>query len=494
MNKQAAGTVLAILFIIVAGLRITLAFAHPTLTYDGYDELRKVTHIAETGKPLLYDDLSYGGRQLVYSPLYYYILAPFTLLFDPVLVLKFLPNIFYAFVVLLIYFISQELTRNRTVSLIAATLGGLTPIMFAQYINDANPMTIALPLFLMTVYALLKLKERLPLFIISGVLLGLTSTTIYLLLGGLFIYILILNIEKLALEEATGEAAFFLLFFTLWSSLVLYKAAFLAKGLGAIWQYIPHAVYNNFFSEFTLVGAVTTVGILPLIFGGYAAYHALFERRNRRAILLASIAAAVAITLFFRLIQLRTGMLILTCMLSILAAQGLGILVLYFKKTRVPATRYAIVAIVLLFFIFASALPAVTQAADEANDVPTPATIHALQWARHLTDARILATPKEGFLVAYEAQQKTVIDRNYLLVDEADALFDETEIMYRSRFALPVLEHTQERGITHILFSDVAKKMYARDELLYTDSDCFQLVFSEAETQLYEVICNVKTK
>ncbi|MBR9703461.1 hypothetical protein GOV10_05450, partial [Candidatus Woesearchaeota archaeon] len=238
----------------------------------------------------------------------------------------------------------------------------------------------------------------------------------------------------------------------------------------------------------------TTIGVLPLIFGGYAAYHALFERRNKKAILIASIAAAAAITLFLRLIPLRAGILILTCMLSILAAQGLAILFQYFKKTRVPTTRYVIVAMALLFFIFASALPALTQAANEAKDTPTSATINTLQWARdNLENALILATPKEGFLVAYEAQQKTVIDRNYLLVKEADALFDETEIMYRSHFALPVLEHTQERGITHILFSDVAQKTYARERLLYTN-DCFDLIFEEEKTKLYEVTCNVKTE
>ena len=73
MNKN-----LYIIFLLVLVFRLFFAFQSEEFNDDNaYFTLRNVESIQQTGKPLFNDELSYGGRQTVFLPLYYYILAAF---------------------------------------------------------------------------------------------------------------------------------------------------------------------------------------------------------------------------------------------------------------------------------------------------------------------------------------------------------------------------------------------------------------------------------
>lgn len=492
MDKKLAGALLALLIIVIGGLRLTFALSTPYLAWDGYDELRLTTHIIEHGLPLFEDELSYLGRERAYSPLYYYLLTPFVGA-NPLIALKTIPNILYVTSILLIYLIAVEISKSRGASLIAAGIAGFTPITFTQYLNDASPYTLTIPLLLVTIYALLKPKERLTLLIASSVLLSLTSPLVFLLIAGIALFLVIGAIEKINIDSSYAETLFFLLFFGLWSTLIFYKDAFFQQGFNVVWAYIPESVINQYFAEFTLVGIVAIIGALPLTFGGYTAYHALFRRRAHRTLLVVSISFATLGALLLRLLPPRVGFSILTILLSILAAQGLADLSRFFKKTKFPYLRYSVTGVLLFFFVFASIFPALSQAAAELDNTPTDEHIAAAEFLA-TQEASILAAPNEGFFFQYQAGTPTLTDERFLLAEQANELYEETTSIYRSRFALPALERLNTNSITHVVFSDEARQAYARNQLEFLPNDCFENVFEEASITIYEVRCNVRTE
>ncbi|MBI2665042.1 hypothetical protein HYX12_00280 [Candidatus Woesearchaeota archaeon] len=67
------------IFLVTLLTRLTLAFIVPNFTYESYFHLRQVEHIGQTGLPLYQDGLSYGGRELVFLPLFHYLAAFFDL-------------------------------------------------------------------------------------------------------------------------------------------------------------------------------------------------------------------------------------------------------------------------------------------------------------------------------------------------------------------------------------------------------------------------------
>src|SRR3989338_6816184 len=67
--------------IFMLSLAFNLFFALQTEHFSddaSYFVLRQVDHISETNKPMMFDKLSYGGRQVIGSPLFYYIATLFS--------------------------------------------------------------------------------------------------------------------------------------------------------------------------------------------------------------------------------------------------------------------------------------------------------------------------------------------------------------------------------------------------------------------------------
>jgi len=487
MNKRLAGTLLAILIIVIGGLRLTFALSTDSLTFDGYQHARFVEQILETGTPLREDLLSFGGREHAYSPLYYYFIAPFALVMGVELALKTVPNIFYLAAIALVYLIAYEVSRNRTASILATILAALTPITFSQYINNGSPYTLAIPLFLGITYALLKPEKRLPLLVVLGIALGLVSPLALLLLGGIIIFLIIMSLEGMKTEESYLEILFFLLFFSLWSIMVLFKEVFFSKGIASIWAYIPSSILTSYYSSFTLITAIATIGALPLIFASHAAHHTLFVRRKKNAILVLGMILAVTSALIAKLVPLESGIVLLTFLLSILSAHSISILLGYFEKTKAPRLQYFALSIVLFFFLFASLFPALSLAQDATENIPSQDHYSVAEFLRNET---VLAAPQEGFFFQYHAVA-TMTDLDFLLVEDAEQRYEMTEEVYRARFVLPVLEASEKYGFEYIVFSEIAKQEYAREQLLFL-GNCLRPAYGTESIEVFEVICDVK--
>lgn len=491
MKAQTANVILAILFLLVAGLRISVAFSDPYLSYDGYQNLRFVEHIKDNGTPLYKDNLSYGGRTFSYSPLFHYIMAGFSILLPTITALKFIPNILISLTVFLIYLITYDITKKRLVSLISALFGGFTPIFFSQYINDGSPWTLTIPLLLTAIYGLMNSKERYPLILFSSILLSFISPLNMVLALGLGFFLLIVYLEKLPIEQEFKELFLFILFFSIWSNLIIFKELFLKSGINAVWQGLPTELVNIVFSNITLTDTAYTVGVLSISFGGYAAYHALFNVRLKKVLLIASIGGLIGLLMIAKIMPLKASLVLLAIIFSILAGRGIQIIANYIDKTKIHWIKTPIILLGILFFIFSSMLPAVTLA---NNNAPDHKIITAMEWINKNTpnNSKVLSAPIEGFLIEHVAKRATVIDNDYILINKANTIYDDVANIYRSRFALSALKIINDYGIDYIVYDNNIKRAYAKNELSYKDNNCLKKVYDD-QIEIFEVLCDVRT-
>jgi len=216
MQKKHFGVI--VLFLFVAAVRLYFAFQTPYFSSDeSYFHLRQIEQIRDTGKPLFEDDLSYGGRTFLFSPVFDYVLAAFTLTMPSDIALKTIPNLLAASLVVIIYFIVLHMTQKKDISLLSAFLAGFVPVYFANTFNHLTAITLVIPALFFLIYSLMRVKKKKWLYAYLGVLvfLSFTSPLVWVFCLGIIIYLMFSRVENLKQERSELEVSLFSLFFSL---------------------------------------------------------------------------------------------------------------------------------------------------------------------------------------------------------------------------------------------------------------------------------------
>ncbi|MCX6707923.1 MAG: glycosyltransferase family 39 protein, partial [Candidatus Woesearchaeota archaeon] len=310
--------ILGLIFILTIATRLILAFQTPYFTGDdSYFSLRQVEHISSTGVPIYQDNLSYGGREQVFLPFFYYFLSFFDLFMPINLVGKIIPNILLSLMVIIVYLISKEISKDDDASLFSSFISGFIPIFFKETVNTISVYSLVFPLMLMTIYFFLKIKDKnmVYYFLIALFMLILTSPAVILLLLGFILYIFLVKLEDLKQSKIELEVILFSVVLTTWLMFIVFKKAFLLNGLGVVWQNIPTGILDNYFSDITILGAIYQIGSLPLSYGVYSIYDNLFRKKDRKLYLILGLSFSTALLLWMKLIALGPGLMCLGLMM-----------------------------------------------------------------------------------------------------------------------------------------------------------------------------------
>src|SRR3989338_1079381 len=353
---------LILLFIFIALFRLSFTLPQDTYsTSDAYFHERIITHLVEEKNFLTYDSLSYGGRELVYPPFFYFLMAFLT--FGSSFLLKVLPELFFAATVFPAYLLSYEISRNKWTALAGATFFSFLPLFLWETTNSLSPDSLFIPLLYLGLYAFLHLENRnhFWIFMIIAFILPFTSEKAYLLpLALLFTFFLqaggALNASRLE-----KEAALFSILSLVFVSLLLYKKAFLAYGLGFIWQNIPNVLLSETYRPFTSLELILTAGLLPLLLGGASLYFGINKEKNKPVYLVSGLTIAVLTLLLFILLPASTGLLYFSMALALLSSLALHKVYLYLEKTKFNNLSKYFVGLVGLLIILTILLPAYTQ-------------------------------------------------------------------------------------------------------------------------------------
>ena len=498
MKNRQYYILLTLIFLVTLSSRLYFELKEHNFTPGAYFVLRNVEYIKKNFIPLFNDELSYGGRHLIFPPLYYYILAFFNLFLPITLVCKIFPNIFASSLVIIIYLILYEITRNKPASLFASFLSAFIPIFYSQTIYNASIYSFTIPLIFLSLYFFIKIGEKpksvLP-FLFTIALLRYTHASIVLLVLGLLFYLLLIYAEYLKQSRPELEVILFVTFVVVWSLFISYKEAFLTYGPYVVWQNIPQKILSNYFSDITLFGAMYQIGILPILFGVFIIYKYIFKEKNRSLYLLISFVVPLFFLLWFKLIELKVGLMFLGVILVLLCAQFYKIFFSFIEKTKISKLKWLFNLILFILVLFTSVIPSFYYTISRSRDTVTQQEINALLWIKDNTDEDdvILATIDEGYLINYFAKRKNVADKNFLLIKDSNQRYNDIETIYRTSLKTEAIKLLNKYSVDYIYFSDRAKNQFNIKKLGFIGDSCFELVYSDGP-EIYKSRCILKQK
>lgn len=496
-NKVITNSIVFVLFCVVLTLRLIIAFQSDAPDFEGYDTLRKGQFTAETGKPLYDDELSYGGRERIFPPLWSYIIAFFGSFLPMTWVIKIIPNILTASIVFPAFWLVQWMTKKTGIALICAGLTGLAPALFFISINDGTSVGFALSLIVLSMYLFLRSRKQgvyLHALLITLVVLTLLSYMSLVLLGCLFVYFLLLSVQRIKTTKKEGEIFLFYAFFSLWFLMVSLKKALVTHGANVFWQNVPVAELNSLFSRLTVVEAISSTGIIILISGVIAIYYGLASTQKKSVVLATSILMGAAALMWFKLIALTTGLALLAISLTITSSIAFAMLYDFFSQTKASKAKWWIISVIVGVSLLLL-LP--TLFSSKIIDVPLDGHIKVTEWAKDnlADDAVIVTVPKEGFLVEYVAEKKVVMDTDYLLVENIEERYSDVQRIFQTNFMTERVSLMQKYDATHILVSPISQ-FFAGVENISLEEDCFRHLRSFEEegevVALFELTCSVQ--
>ncbi len=488
--KYKTQAILIGLFMITVAVRLLLAFSIPEFTYDSYFHLRQVEHIRETGLPLYHDLLSYGGRDFRFLPFFHYFMAFFSLFLPLSLVAKIIPNILVASLTITSYLISKKITKNETASLLSAMIAGFLPVLFST--NSFTVDTLSLPLTFFVIYSFFRIKEQnyLYAYIISFLILSVTSSSAFFVIIGFAIYALLSALEGKKMPRSEIEVMIFSLFFFLWVQFMFFKNSLLQEGISFIWGNTPSRIISAYFPSVSIAQALLLVSIIPFMAGVLVAYRSLFELKGQKSFLLISFVISTTLLTWLRLIKFRQSLAFFAVILAILFALFYLDLERYYKKTRLARyQRYVLPSLVVLLLI-STAIPAIN--ASLRQDVPTVEEVEAFKWLRDNTpaNATVLATLHEGHLVAYYGQRKNLMDDQFILISDVDKRFSDLSVLFTTHFQTQAISLADQYGLRYLVLTPSAKENYDLPRLHYISSACFDLIYKN-ETKIYRTKCEL---
>ena len=488
---------LIVIFIIVLAIRLSFAFQTPYFSDDSsYFVLRQVEHITKTGLPLYNDTLSYSGRTLFFSPFFHYLLAFFNLFLPITLVGKLIPNILASLVVFAAYFVTLEITKQKRASIMAAIAAGFLPIFFRETVNSVSVFSLIVPLLLAIIYVLLKLevhKKYLIFLIIFMTMFIITDRISFVLILGFIFFFFLSKTEDLSQNKSELEIILFSCFLYFWLNFVMFKNAFLLYGSAMVWQNIPVTLLSNYFSQISIIEAIYAIGIIPFALGLFVIYDFMFKRKSRAIYLLISITLSSFILLWFRVIPLVDGLILMGIMLVLLFGQYMKLFIVYVSKSKFSKRINLISALVIILICLTSLVPSVIYANNAVKSVPSKEEIDAflLLRSKTKTDSVVLTSINEGHLITYFSERKNVIDSNYLLIENIDQRVKDIETIYKTIYKVEAVRLLNKYKINYIYLSDDTKDFYSIQDLAYATDDCFVLLYN-GTIKIYESICEVE--
>ena len=482
--------ILSFIFLLTLGFRLFFVFQTPYYSGDNaYYNIRHTVEINKFYQPMLYDDLSYGGRYSVVSPLYHYFLAFFNTLVPDGLAFKIIPEILLAGLVFLIYFISRSITENETAALLSAFISGFLPIFIGETLNNISVYSIVLVLLFYCVYSLLNLKTHSTEFIILSFVLQILHPFGFVLGLAFLLYLILLNIESIKIGRQTQEAVAFFVFIGILVNLILFKKVFLAYGLQSVWQNIPKEMLVNYFQNVDVLSLLYGVGFIPLIFGIMGISVGVFKQKNNAIYLLSALILTLFILLFMRLIGFAVGMMFLAIFLTIMSALAFDRVIAYINMTKFSSFKNAIFAGLIVLIALSLILPSYGRAKSVIAETISPDEVAALHWIRGNTDedSTVLAGINEGNYITAIAGRKNVADAQFLLAPDRYA---DVTTMFTSESLVIASQLLDEYDVDYIYLSQRAMKFYRIENLKYLgDENCFEKFYSTERAGIYKVLC-----
>ncbi|MBI2564868.1 hypothetical protein HYV79_02660 [Candidatus Woesearchaeota archaeon] len=487
-KKEVVYLLIVITFISIFAVRLWVSIQQPYFHNDeSYFHLRQIKNIVDSGLPLYYDPLSYGGRTLFFLPGFHYILSVFILFFGNILGIKIAISLFNAILFLIIYILTNYLIKNPILAYLTAITSAILPLYIIKTMNEVTPFSIFLVLFFLMVYFFL--KRSVNYFLFTLLITSLIHPLILLFTLSSVFYIILMFIEAKKIEHKDKELILFTLFFTTWIEFFFHSDIIYVHGWKAIWQNVPIELFNNYFSQIFIAASIDKLGIIAITLGFYGLYITLAKIKTRENFFMVALVISAGLLVWIRIIEGTTGLIILGLLLTIFFGIWLNWFFLFLQKTKISHYHNIFLAGFFILIILSSGIPTYLRSIEEQKKQLQPEDISALKWARELpSEAKILAPPEYGHIITYFANKSNIIDSNYILQKNIDEIYKDIKFVYRTSLYIDVVDTFAKYNADYILISQKILTESKREEWIPSSSNCFELIYNKT-TQIYKRKC-----
>lgn len=471
--------VLLVIFVSSFLLNSYILFFKPTHE-DVFLTFRYVEHIKKTSLPLFYDEFSYGGRSVEEPFLFYYLLAIFSQLHE--VFVKIIPALLIASLSILVFLISTEFVEKK-IALLPTLGAAFVPVLFK--VNIISPLALALFLLFLLIYSFPRIEDKrfLYLFIISSVLLPLTSPISIFFIFSLLVYLAVVRVERKKISVLETEALLFSLFVNILLTILIFRNSFITYGISFIWQNIPSSILAEYFKEFSLLNTLNDIGAAILLFGAFGFFYSFKEKNT---IFLSSILISSLIFLWFKLLPFNIGLIIFSLTLSALSALSFRSVFLRIRESKISNFSEHIFIVLIAMVILSSTVPAFFTAMQFESKV-SPETLKALE-SISVKNATIAAPYEYGHVITF-FQNKNVADALFLLAPDPENRLEDIKLIYTSQSETVALDLLRKYNTKILIFDEFAQKGFGIENLEYINKECFSKLYGENETKIYNIKC-----
>jgi hypothetical protein len=492
LSKYKYEILLSIVFLFALAFQLYFSLQTPYFSDgDAYFTIRQIDHIKEFGTPMLYDELSYGGKPSMHLPLFSYIMVLFSYIPYG---LKVVPAIFICSIVFLIYFITLRLCNDKFTALAAALMSAFVPVVMSSTLNNISVFSLVIPLMLLMFYSFVNLMSKPYLYtfiVLSFVLPLLHPIAIFFAISLIIFYVLVLA-EDIEISRLSKEAMVFSIFLTLLIEFLFFKRAFLSLGFQFVWQNIPSEILANYFKNLNLIDSILELGILPVLFGIMGLTVGFFRDKTIGVFLGISASFSALILLSLKLVNFSVGLMFFSIPLVIGSALVFSKFFKYLRLTKFSRFdnlfRFALVILLLGVMVSSSFFAS----RDVINNSLTKDEYLILRSIYDETekDSTVVSLFSEGYYISGIGNRKNVMDTDFLTSPSVNMRYNDVGEIFTSVSEVKALQLLEKYSVDYIYLTPSARRFYNVQNLSYVEDDkCFVEYRKSGEVYLYKVRC-----
>jgi uncharacterized membrane protein len=445
---------------------------------------------------LIYDPLSYGGKQVGYPPLFHYFMGLFVRFIGLNIAFKLIPEILISLLVIVVFLIAKEISKNTNAALISSLMSGFIPLIFRETLNKASIYSLFLPMMFYMLYCFIKINDGnkyIIQFVILSILLPLVDPSSMIMLVTLLLYTILLVSESIEIINLRKETIFFSSFVIIVANFIIFRDVFYKYGVWVLKSTMPQSIYELLYREISLLALIYFLGILTLLFGIFGLYNGLFKERRISIFLISSLMLSVLLITITKFIDFANGLIFIGISLAILSSLAISKFFNYLELTKFNHTRNLFYVILIIGILIFSVYPSIKIADTNIKASLSEYDADALKFLRENTpeDSVIASRYNEGNLITSLANRKNVIDSYFLLTDDVEDRFKEINTLYSTPFIATAKEVVRKESINYIYLSEGTKEEFRITDLIYAKQDktCFRNFYENDKTTIYQVIC-----
>ncbi|MEK6917191.1 MAG: hypothetical protein AABW92_05610, partial [Nanoarchaeota archaeon] len=206
----------------------------------------------------------------------------------------------------------------------------------------------------------------------------------------------------------------------------------------------------------------------------------LFRKKSENMLLFISLAVSIFGLLWLKLVAISMALAFLGVALVVLFGQSLRSLLTLLKKTKFSKKTELIFNVITIILITIQVIPAVYLMYEESNQSYTNEYIDGFKWLALNTpnSSVVLGLPEEGHLITYYGNRTNVIDTDFLLVNDADARYNDVFTFYSWKFKIPAIRILEKYNVDYVIVSDKLEK-YGISQDVLNDESCFVPIYNK---------------